>query len=469
MADPWLPWLVLIADDLTGANDSGGQLARYGLPTVTYLEAPVPGAPLPRAAAVLFNSDSRHLAPAEAYRRLKELSGRLPSGRHLYKKVDSLLRGHLGQELDALLDTRQGAYALVAPAFPAQGRQTRQGLQTVNGEPVHQHPAARTSVNAPVTSHVGELLGLQSRRPWRLVGLDTVRQGPRAVEAALAACRREGAGLIVADAETDEDLLALVQGGLAYQEASGEKPIWTGTAGLAGALARELAARLNPPPTTAPEASPAGQSQPAGGLLLVCGTRSPITLAQIAALDPAHVLRLALDPHELARWARKPQEPGDPLEAGEPLPEGLQNALARARQALVERHDVLLMVADDGKASFAREEREKAGRPADSPTLEPLAIVAGLGRLVALVMEAVRPGAVFLSGGDTAQAVLHRLGVSSLWVVAEILPGIPACRAVDGPWQGLPVVTKSGGFGAPDALIRVVDYLRRDSLPASQP
>jgi len=39
-----------------------------------------------------------------------------------YKKIDSTLRGHLGQELDALLDTLGRSCALVCPAFPAQRR-----------------------------------------------------------------------------------------------------------------------------------------------------------------------------------------------------------------------------------------------------------------------------------------------------------------------------------------------------------
>src|SRR5439155_24977439 len=53
----------------------------------------------------------------------------------VYKKIDSVLRGHPGAELAGVLDV-YGGRALVAPAFPAQGRTTRHGVQLVHGAPV---------------------------------------------------------------------------------------------------------------------------------------------------------------------------------------------------------------------------------------------------------------------------------------------------------------------------------------------
>lgn len=57
---------------------------------------------------------------------------------------------------------------------------------------------------------------------------------------------------------------------------------------------------------------------------------------------------------------------------------------------------------------------------------------------------------VLLTGGATAEAALDALGISVLTVAGEACPGMPACRAGD-----LVIVTKSGGFGEPDALVRL--------------
>jgi uncharacterized protein YgbK (DUF1537 family) len=70
----------------------------------------------------------------------------------------------------------------------------------------------------------------------------------------------------------------------------------------------------------------------------------------------------------------------------------------------------------------------------------------------------VRPSALFLCGGDTAAVACRAFGVRSIDLRRELAPGIPAGIVRGGLYDGLPVVTKSGGFGAPDDLILISDY-----------
>jgi D-threonate/D-erythronate kinase len=60
-----------------------------------------------------------------------------------------------------------------------------------------------------------------------------------------------------------------------------------------------------------------------------------------------------------------------------------------------------------------------------------------------------------LSGGETAAAVLALMQVGALQVLGEAFPGIPLCRPLDFPNAPL-ILTKSGGFGAYDALSRLL-------------
>jgi len=68
-------------------------------------------------------------------------------------------------------------------------------------------------------------------------------------------------------------------------------------------------------------------------------------------------------------------------------------------------------------------------------------------------------GALILCGGDTAEFACRVLGVSAIRLEDEVLTGIPSGRLQGGDADGLPVVTKAGGFGDETALVRIVDYL----------
>lgn len=66
--------------------------------------------------------------------------------------------------------------------------------------------------------------------------------------------------------------------------------------------------------------------------------------------------------------------------------------------------------------------------------------------------------ALFLCGGDTASLVCQSLGVDAINLRGEIVTGLPWGRLSGGLFSNLPVATKSGGFGAPDALIKVASF-----------
>jgi uncharacterized protein YgbK (DUF1537 family) len=94
--------------------------------------------------------------------------------------------------------------------------------------------------------------------------------------------------------------------------------------------------------------------------------------------------------------------------------------------------------------------------------------VAGLKEIIPTVMAEAVAGildlkkftGVFLTGGDIAGAVCRRLSASAIEVQGEVAPGIPVGELVGGPWQGMGVGTKAGGFGSLEALVESITYLR---------
>jgi uncharacterized protein YgbK (DUF1537 family) len=65
------------------------------------------------------------------------------------------------------------------------------------------------------------------------------------------------------------------------------------------------------------------------------------------------------------------------------------------------------------------------------------------------------PGALLLTGGETAVAVCRALGASGLQLTGELEPGLAVGALLDGPFEGLAVVTKAGSFGDTETFARV--------------
>lgn len=177
--------LRLLADDLTGALDSA---ARF-VPLAGAVPVVWRGENLPPTVAI--DAGTRDLDDAAALAVVERLAPLLLGADIAFKKIDSLLRGHVAVELAACM--RHFDHCVLAPAFPFQGRVTRGRRQ----------------------------LARDGER-WRDSGLD--------LPAALGAC---GLAIPVRDAETDADLGAIVAEGRAL----GGRVLWCGTGGLAGALA----------------------------------------------------------------------------------------------------------------------------------------------------------------------------------------------------------------------------------------
>ncbi len=142
---------------------------------------------------------------------------------------------------------------------------------------------------------------------------------------------------------------------------------------------------------------------------------------------------------------------------------GLASALARTfpgrtapSEAAFTPGPVLFAIGSDHPATVAQQNALLTARPSQPVVRLPRGQVKP--ERVRQLVAAVRPAALFLSGGDTAAFVCRALGVDAIDLHGEILTGIPRGTLCGGDLDGLPVVTKSGGFGDARALIEVADY-----------
>ncbi|HEV9035690.1 MAG TPA: four-carbon acid sugar kinase family protein [Puia sp.] len=141
--------IAVIADDLTGAAELGGIGVRYGLRT----EIRTSAGTHTDADLLVIAGDSRSKNEREA---VEEMTGitrglRLLQPGWVYKKTDSVLRGHVVAELEAHMQALGRHLALLVPANPSLGRTIHDGHYFLNGLPVHLSSFA-TDPEFPVTS-----------------------------------------------------------------------------------------------------------------------------------------------------------------------------------------------------------------------------------------------------------------------------------------------------------------------------
>ncbi|AEI43743.1 four-carbon acid sugar kinase family protein [Paenibacillus mucilaginosus] len=431
--------MAIIADDLTGASDSGVQFARKGLQTQVIFDLKRFSAGGGGVEAVVIDTDSRSVPREDAYARAKEAAAgvRRSGFRHVYKKMDSTLRGNLGAELDGVMDEIEFDFAVVAPAFPRIGRTTMNGVHCLNGIPVHQTEIANDPKCPVGESDLVKLFSSQSRRRAALIELDTLHAGKEALAAAVLSRLEEGAELLIFDAATEEDLEQIAR----WLTASPHRILWAGSAGLADYLPEALALPVR---TGSSAALPASSGEP---VLLVAGSISRVTRAQVAAYNAGAGVA-AVEFNTVKGIASE---------------EGERQETERCRSALLAAlaagSDASLYASSS--AEDVRLSKEAGAKRGLDSTEVSNHISRLLGRVASGLMRETKLQGVILTGGDTAKAVCRELGVSGIQLLREVEPGIPLGRLIgDIP---LPVVTKAGAFGGEHSLSHAKSALKGES------
>ncbi|MCJ7564790.1 MAG: hypothetical protein MUP52_09405 [Candidatus Aminicenantes bacterium] len=84
-----------------------------------------------------------------------------------------------------------------------------------------------------------------------------------------------------------------------------------------------------------------------------------------------------------------------------------------------------------------------------------------MAEIVERLYDDRRISGLFLSGGDIALEVCRRLGISTISVMGEVEPGVPAGEAILGDAKRVRIVTKAGGFGSNEAIALSLNFLEK--------
>ena len=362
---------ILIADDLTGACDTGVQFARHGLSSYAWCDLSRP--PTWSSDVVTVNTDSRCDELASARAKIQQVANLCANIRPgiLTKKIDSTFRGNVGQEILETMHSFHRKCAIIAPAYPAMGRTVENGVLKI------------TDGTTLRTMDIRRLLEEQG------ISAQSIAESPGKVDDIVASIRGVATGpksfIVDTTSQTDlDDLVSVIHD-------PHHQLLWVGSGGLGLALARRLGqpiAHRLPPPRDA-------------SVLFWIGSTCPATIEQ------RRFLMANSDASEVTA------EPG---------------ALEIARRAIREKRHLIVSV-----------DRDSASRDGVVTLLD------GLKHLPL--------AALVLTGGDTAAEACKALEIESIQLVDEIAPGIPWGFLHGGGFDNLPVATKAGGFGRPDALL----------------
>ncbi len=451
-----VPRIAFYGDDFTGSTDAMECLAAAGMRTVLFVDLPS-AETLARFGdldAVGLAGNSRTFTPKEMDTAMPPVFAALAGtgAPILHYKTCSTFDsspgiGSIGRVMGlARTSLRTGPIPVVAGA-PKLGRHSAFGTlfarHNVDGmiHRLDRHPTM--SVHPVTPMHEADLrrhIGAQTDQRMALLSAVQIAASAAGARRGWEAAMAEAPDAVLIDlfTEADEapvgallDALAQARGQMFVVGSSGVEYALTAAWRQAGAL---------------PVKPPAMTARPVDRLLVISGSCSPATGAQIAAALQAGFVGIAVDPVALTR------EPPDGPHAIDLI--GRVLAAATAGQSVVlhsstgpgdpREHQLVAHFGQSGLS--AAEARMQSGR----------ALTDRLAGLLAGLLERQSFGRFVIAGGDTSSAAVRRLEIDALEMVASLAPGAPICRALapGRALDGSEMVLKGGQIGGPSFFLQ---------------
>ncbi len=421
----------IIADDLTGANDTALQFHKHGCNTqmILDLNAEIANRDLIQCWAI--STESRNIPSLEAFEAVEEAAEYMKDSlniEYFYKKIDSTLRGNIARETIAMLNVLEYDAAIILPAFPNEGRITVGGYQLLKGIPIERTELARDPYNPIYESHIPTILKKQLTEEEQdsvgLIELKTVIKGAGPILMRLNELIREGKSLIVVDAVSTTDIEQAV---LATVKCPHDI-LPCGAAALAQACSNVWLpdARYEGVKKTIPELPK----------LVISGSATDLTASQIKRLE---------EDDDFLNTYFVPLKIEDIMQGvTDEMVEKIVKNLGKANIVTVHSSDIAINPDSDGGALLLQ-----------GITKERFIsmITTYLAALTKRVIE--RANVILITlGGETSCKCCCAIDSKVLQIVDAVVPAMPLCMDYNAQW----IVTKSGNLGNSMTLVDILKY-----------
>jgi len=205
--------IVIIADDFTSAMDNGAGFSEKGLKTVVITDIHHIEKVLSHVDVLVIDTESRLDTKEDAFQKLVEVAKILNNYKvdYIYKTIDSTLRGNIGAEIGALMETTGRDLCFVAPAYPTNGRTTVGAMQFYHWVPLENTEFSQDPINPVSQSFIPDIISLQTRKKVDVVNLRVIMQGIKAILGKIKDLIEDGVEIIVFDAISNENLLNIAR------------------------------------------------------------------------------------------------------------------------------------------------------------------------------------------------------------------------------------------------------------------
>ncbi len=422
----------IIADDLTGANDSALQFHIHGAGTQILLSEEVEGLNKIGTQTWAISTESRNIEPKMAYEKVKHITSVMSekfNPDYFFKKIDSTVRGNIAVETLAMLEVLGWDAAILIPAFPAEGRVTVGGYHLLRGTPIERTEMARDPYSPIRESHLPTLLKNQIGEVGKdIVGaldLRYVMKGAGPILKSLNEMIVSGKKLIVVDAVSTTDIEQI----LLAMNKSEYNILPVGTAASARVLSDIWFSDLKP--------HHINKTIPELPKLVISGSATDITAKQIQTFEAAddfdeNSLVVKLDFENILSGVT------------DELVNRVVNNLGQNNIVIVHTSNVVGNFDGFSDTSLNAElTREKLASMITD-------FLADLTRRVIKQKEVI----LILLGGETSYKCCNSINALQLQLIDEVAPAIALSLDHNAQW----IVTKSGNLGGTNTLIEILKY-----------
>ena len=414
--------LAIIADDLTGALDTGIKFSKMGIRTQVMVGHKFCVDELDLTKEVLVvDTETRHVPENEAYARVYK-TVKLCTDCNIpcfYKKTDSALRGHIGSEFAALYDV-VGKQISFVPALPGENRITREGIHYIKGVPVSESIFGSDPLNPVRNSSVGKLIEEETRLSTKSVRAKELTSQPWPEDQVL-----------IFDASTGDDMEEIA--GLLKRE--GHLDVTAGCAGFAEILSSNIPF----------EREDVRQAPKTDKLFVISGSINAVTKKQVEYARQQGYVSISLTQEEKLA--------GDYLKTREGT-----DFLKKLEACCRENDRIILDVFSEDTIGDARAYAAASGF---SPEEIPERIAKRLGELSQFIVELKEDATLMIIGGDTLYSFMQKLKKPILDPVCEPVNGTVSMY-VQSDGHNFPLISKSGGFGQEDLIIETSHYVMKN-------
>jgi uncharacterized protein YgbK (DUF1537 family) len=439
--------LTFYGDDFTGSTDVLEALARAGIRTALFLDAPRSEQLSGRFAdleAVGVAGMGRSMTPGQMDSALPpvfERIGRLGANLFHYKTCSTFDSspevGSIGRAIDIGQRTFASPFVPLVVGAPVLRRYCLFGnlFATVGDETfrLDRHPTMRCH---PVTP-MGEAdlrvhLARQTSKTTALMDILHLTGTPAEVDRRFEALLASRPDLVLFDV-LDEPRLEEV-GRLIWTRAVGDGQVFAvGSSGLEYALTahwRSSFGRTGPQPFESPG--------PVDAIAVVSGSCSPATRDQIRWAREHGFAIIEIASSSLVDPERADEERGEVVR-------GAMAALERGQSVVI----CTAVAPDDPRIAETLDLGNERGLP---PHATRERIGDQLGRVLRELLDTTSIRRVVVAGGDTSGHVVRQVGIEVLEVLLPLTPGSPLCRATSrrSSVDGLEIVLKGGQIGRPN-------------------